>query len=79
MPMSYKPMMQFTECQRDGGYFAGNALRFATEQEAEEQARELMTRWFVPIGYRIDPSKDRVNYRWDPGLRKIVAVGEDND
>ena len=77
--MSYKPMMRFFECQRNGSYFSGNALRFATEQEAEEQARELMTRWFVPIGYRVDPSEDRVNYRWDPGLRKIVAVGEDND
>ena len=77
--MSYRPLMQFTECQRDGGYFVGNGLRFGTEAEAEAQANDLMSRWFVPIGYRIDPSEDAVNYSWDYALSKSVAVGTNND
>ena len=76
--MSYRPMMQFDERQRDGGYFAGNGLRFGTEREAEEQAKDLMSRWFVPVGYRIDPSDDEINYRWDYDLHKIFEVGKDN-
>ena len=72
--MSYKPMMKFNQRQRNGSYFTGNGLRFATEQEAEEQAQELMTRWFVPVGYRIDSSEDEVNYSWDFDLFKIIPV-----
>jgi hypothetical protein len=72
--MSYRPMMQFDVRQRDGTYFAGNDLRFATETEADEQARELMTRWFVPTGYRVDPSEDKPNYRWSFGHQKIIAI-----
>jgi hypothetical protein len=72
--MSYRPMMQFDERQRDGTYFAGNGLRFATEQEAEGQAQELLTRWFVPTGYRVDPSEDKPNYRWDFDRQKSTAI-----
>ena len=72
--MSYKPMMKFSRRQRDGGYFVGNGLRFGTEAEAEAQAKDLMSRWFVPVGYRIDSSDDKVNYSWDFDLFKTTLL-----
>ena len=72
--MSYRPMMKFDELQRDGSHYAGNGLRFETEAEAEGQARELMTRWVVPSGYRVDPSDDKPNYRWDFDSQKSIAI-----
>jgi hypothetical protein len=71
---SYRPMMKFDERQNDGSHFAGNGLRFESEAEAAAQARELMTRWFVPCGYRVDPSLDKPNYRWDFDKQKTVAI-----
>jgi hypothetical protein len=58
--MSYRPMLL---C---GQEWAGNGLRFATPEEAEQSARELMSRWFVPSDYRVDESPDEVNYAFDP-------------
>ena len=72
--MSYKPMMEFSQRQRNGSYFAGNGLRFGTEAEAEAQAKDLMSRWFVPVGYRIDSSDDKVNYSWDFDLFKTTLL-----
>jgi hypothetical protein len=67
-------MMQFAERQRDGSYFTGNGLRFATEQEARDQADDLLSRWFVPTGYRVELSADEPNYRWDSESHTIVAL-----
>ena len=72
--MSYRPMMRFDERQRDGSHYAGNGLRFETEAEAAGQARELMTRWFVPDGYRVDSSRDKPKYRWDFDNHKSIAI-----
>jgi len=74
MATSYRPMMQFAERQRDGSYFTGNGLRFATEQEARDQADDLLSRWFVPTGYRVELSADEPNYRWDSESHKVVAL-----
>ena len=74
--MSYRPMMKFDERQLDGSHYAGNGLRFATKQEAEYQATELMSRWFVPCGFRIDVSSDRPNYTWDSDRQKSVPILE---
>jgi hypothetical protein len=49
-----------------GREWAGNALRFATHAEAEQSARELMSRWFMPSDYRVDEVEDEVNYGFDP-------------
>ncbi len=76
MTKSYRPMMKFSETQNDGSQYAGNALRFATEHEAEASASDLMNRWFVPIGWRVDVSDDAPNYRWDETTQKIIAIGE---
>ncbi len=71
---SFRPMMKFDVRQSDGTYFAGNGLRFATQDEATAQAEELMTRWFIPIGYRVDPSEDTPNSRWSSNLQKSIHL-----
>lgn len=54
--MSYK-----YEVEVDGK-FSGNAVRFATREEADAAGRELLMRWFVPTGHRVVESDDAVNY-----------------
>lgn len=58
--MSYQPMMEFSNQPP-----VGNALRFATEEEAMASAENLFSRWTVPTGYHAKQSDDPVNYRWD--------------
>ncbi len=58
----------------DGGW-SGNALRFATEAEAEAWGRDLLMRWFVPSDSRAVPSTDPVNYRRrDDGMIEEVQA-----
>jgi len=64
--MSYRPMVYV------GGGWAGNALRFATEEEARASACDLFSRWTLCEDYRADPSDDEVNYVWDNGLKEVV-------
>lgn len=47
------------KCQ---GEWAGNALRFATHEEAAASALDLYSRWTVPSEWRVDESTDPVNY-----------------
>jgi hypothetical protein len=54
------------------GDWAGNGLRFATSDEAEASARNLMARWFLVDDIRVDESDDEVNYAWDNGLKEVV-------
>jgi hypothetical protein len=56
--MSFKPMVHVQ------GEWAGNALRFATKEEAYDNARDLMGRWILVMDFRVDESPDPVNYRW---------------
>ena len=42
--------------------WCGNALRFATEAEAVEYGKELLSRWFVPSDSRAVQTEDPVNY-----------------
>jgi len=57
--MSFRPMVS------TGGEFAGNALRFATREEAEASAHNLAMRWTLVERFRADESDDPVNYAWD--------------
>jgi hypothetical protein len=57
--MSFAPMVRTT----DFGPFAGNALRFATREEAQMWLDDLMCRWFAVTDVRVDESTDPVNYR----------------
>ena len=47
----------------DQKHLSFNAVVFATSEEAEAGGRELLSRWFVPIGYEVVETEDRVNYR----------------
>lgn len=44
------------------GTWCGNALRFATEAEAQLYAKDLMRRWMLVTATRVVPSTDPVNY-----------------
>ena len=54
------------------GKFFGNALRFATQAEAEANARDLANRWFAVTAWRATESADPVNYSYADG--KLTAV-----
>jgi hypothetical protein len=45
------------------GKWCGNALRFATRREAEEQVLELSWRWTAVRETRVIKTKDPVNYK----------------
>ena len=71
MPNSYKP-----EVMADtSGQWAGNALRFPTEAEAEANVRALEQRWMMVTATRVVPSDDPPNYRWIEGT--LVAIGKE--
>lgn len=57
--MSYRPMVLVS------GKWAGNALRFATAEEAAASAANLFQRWTLCEGHRAEESDDPVNYVWD--------------
>lgn len=73
--MSWKP-----EVQTDStGKWYSNALRFATEEEAEISAKDLMARWMLVTACRAAPSDDPVNYRLVPAgdgftLQRVEAT-----
>jgi hypothetical protein len=56
--MSYKPQV-FVQ-----GEWAGNALVFATEPEAQVYGLDLMRRWTLVESYRTVESTDPVNYTY---------------
>ncbi len=69
MPRSYRPMVSV-----DGGRkYDGNALRFATYEEAEANAIDLGMRWMLVTNTRVDESEDPVNYRWSQS-NGLIAV-----
>lgn len=56
------------------GKWCGNALRFATREEAEANARNLASRWLLVRDTRAVESADPVNCRWtDAGLVQVIA------
>lgn len=42
--------------------WSGNAMRFATQKEADKWGQDLLMRWLVPIDNRSVESDDPVNY-----------------
>lgn len=58
--MSFKPEV----IADSSGKWAGNALRFATREEAEANVADLARRWFLVRETRVVESDDPVNYRW---------------
>jgi hypothetical protein len=57
---------------RDGRW-CGNALRFATREEAEANVHDLMNRWYSVTDTRVVESDEPVNYRWtNTGLERVT-------
>jgi len=55
------------------GAWCGNALRFATKEEAEANVFNLACRWLAVRDTRVVETSDPVNYRWDndKGLQAV--------
>lgn len=62
MPQSYKAEV----IADNSGTWAGNALRFATQAEAESYVQNLSLRWSAVRETRVVPSDDPVTDIWDP-------------
>ena len=56
------------------GQWAGNALVFATQEEAATSARDIFHRWILTTGYRAVEVDEPVNYALVDG--QFVAVKE---
>jgi hypothetical protein len=69
--MSWKPEV----IADSSGTWTGNALRFATREEAEANVRDLMMRWLLVREVRVVESTDPVNYAWTAQGLKAVEHG----
>lgn len=66
--MSFKPSVS-----TDGGAtFNENNLAFATREEAELSARDLMARWMLVTDWRVIESDQSVNYAIKDGVLEAV-------
>ena len=67
--MSFKPSVS-----TDGGAtFNENGLAFATREEAEVSAKDLMARWMLVTDWRVVESDQPVNYAINNGVLEAVA------
>ena len=62
--MSFKPQVRTGTDLK----FYGNALSFATEQEALANAKDLYNRWTLCVDYRAVESDEPVNYSYADGV-----------
>ena len=60
MPNSWKPVVLVMNEEK----WHGNALRFATKDEAQRSARDLMHRWLLVKAWDAQESDDPVNYTY---------------
>lgn len=56
------------------GNWYGNALRFATKEEAQKSVADLMMRWSSVNETRVVESDDPVNYAWVDGHLEGVSA-----
>jgi hypothetical protein len=70
--MSFRPEL----IADSSGKWCGNALRFATREEAEANVQDLMTRWTSVRETRVIESYDPVNYRYVDGRLEDLAPEE---
>lgn len=68
--MSYKPEVQ---TNKDPKFYANN-LAFATREEAERSAKDLMARWFLVNDWRVVESDQPVNYHIDLETGVLSAI-----
>ena len=57
----------------NSGKWTGNALRFATEAEAQAWVRDLSMRWMLVRDTRVVPSDEPVNYQIVDGVMSEVT------
>jgi hypothetical protein len=68
--MSWKPEVQVVG---EGDKWHRNGLVFGTKEEAEANARNLMSRWLLVTACRATESDEPINYRWtDKGLEPVT-------
>ena len=70
--MSFKPEV----IADSSGKWCGNALRFATREEAEANVRDLSMRWLAVRETRVVESADPVNYTYIGGILKEVKAAD---
>ena len=68
--MSWKPEIRTGNDEK----WYDNSLRFATREEAEVSAKDLMARWLLVVDCRVTESDEPVNYRIDLETYQMVAV-----
>jgi hypothetical protein len=66
--MSWKPEV----IADSSGKWVGNALRFATKEEAEGNAKALAWKWVLVREWRVAESAEPVNYEWKAG--RLLAI-----
>jgi hypothetical protein len=71
--MSWKPEVRTGTDPK----FYGNNLAFATKEEAEYSAKDLMNRWLLVNELRVVESDQTVNYRLDLTTGELIAVSEE--
>lgn len=71
--MSYKPGV----VTDDSGKLYTNALAFATREEAQASADELMSRWLLVRSTGVIESDEAVNYRFVDG-RNVRIIAEES-
>jgi hypothetical protein len=67
---SYKPEV----IADSSGKWVGNALRFATEAEAEAYVKDLAWRWTLVTDTRVIESDDPVNRHYDTTTGEMVRT-----
>lgn len=71
--MSYK-----TEVFADGSW-CGNGLVFATEAEAVEYGKELLSRWMVPTDSRAVQCGEVITHRFDMESYRVIRLADEMD
>jgi hypothetical protein len=56
-----------------------NAAVYATEKEANEAGKELMSRWFVPYDYTVVITDKPVNYRFNFESYSVEPIKKGNN
>jgi hypothetical protein len=68
MPNSYAPQVRTGSDPK----FYGNALRFATRLEAEQNVANLADRWMLVVATQVVESEDPPSHAWVDG--KLVSL-----
>jgi hypothetical protein len=67
--MSFKPMVSTDS----SGKFYGNALTFATREEALDSARDLASRWMLVRDFAAAESDETVTHTYVDGVLEAVS------